>query len=176
MGRTIEIAPYDPAWADAFQAEAGSLSAVFGRDLAEIEHIGSTAVPGMMAKAVIDILIVVEDLERVPQRIEAMQVLGYEHRGEAGIPGRQFFRKDTGGIRSHHVHIFPEGHPSIAAHINFRDYLRAHPEHAQAYAQLKLELAARFRTSPTEYTEAKTDFIEQINRLAAVWRAGQSSD
>lgn len=174
MSRRIEVVPHDPAWADAYQTEVHKLSAAFASDQAEFHHIGSTAIPGILAKPVIDIMVVVAKLERVEDWIPKMAVRGYEYRGEAGIPGRQFFRKDTNGVRSHHVHIFEAGHPNIAVQINFRDYLRAHPAEAQAYSRLKQELAARFRHSPEEYTEAKTDFITHINQLAEDWRKRQT--
>lgn len=173
MMRSIEVVPHDPQWADAYQTEVQKLAELFAPDLAKFHHIGSTAIPGILAKPVIDIMVVVAELTDIQDRITAMEALGYEHRGEAGIPGRQFFRKDTAGVRSHHVHIFEAGHPNIAIQLNFRDYLRAHPAEAQAYSQLKQELAARFRESPPEYTEAKTNFITTINRLAETWRAHQ---
>jgi len=174
MSRLIEVVPHDPVWAADFQAEARKLTGVFSRDQAEIHHIGSTAIPGIMAKPVIDIMIVVAEIKTVRERIAAMGELGYEHHGEAGISGRQFFRKDTAGMRSHHVHIFETGHPNIATQLNFRDYLRAHPAAAQAYSQLKQELAARFCHSAPEYTDAKTDFIANINHLAETWRKQQT--
>ena len=174
MSRMIEVIPRDPAWADAYQTEVHKLAAVFAPDQVEFHHIGSTAIPGILAKPVIDIMVVVANLERVQSLNPEMAARGYEHRGEAGIPGRQFFRKDTGGVRSHHVHTFEAGHPSITIQINFRDYLRAHPAEAQAYSRLKQELAARFRESPPEYTEAKTDFITNINQLAEDWRKQQT--
>lgn len=174
MSRIIEVVPHDPAWADAYQTEVHKLAAVFAPDQVEFHHIGSTAIPGILAKPVIDIMVVVAKLERVEDWIPEMAARGYEHRGEAGIPGRQYFRKDTCGVRSHHVHIFEARHPAIATHLNFRDYLRAHPAEAQAYSQLKQELAARFRQSPPEYTDAKTDFITNINQLAVDWRKQQT--
>jgi len=173
MSRIIEVVPHDPAWADAYQTEVHKLAAVFAADQAEFHHIGSTAIPGILAKPVIDIMVVVAKLERVEEWIPGMTVMGYEHRGEAGIPGRQFFRKDTDGVRSHHVHIYEAKHPDIATQLNFRDYLRAHPAEAQAYSQLKQKLAVRFRESPPEYTDAKTDFITNINQLAVDWRTAQ---
>lgn len=138
-----------------------------------IEHIGSTAIPGLRTKPIIDILVVVDQIEIVKELISAMAELRYEHRGECEIPGRQYFRKETNGIRSHHVHIYQIGHEAIARRVNFRDYLRAHPERAEAYSKLKEELAAKFRDDRAMYTESKTNFIMETCQLAAEWRKGE---
>jgi GrpB-like predicted nucleotidyltransferase (UPF0157 family) len=170
MARTIELAPYNPDWPAKYELEAQRLIPVFGEQLISIQHIGSTAIPGIKAKPVIDIMIVVQDLELVEEFNPEMIGLGYTPRGEAGIPGRRFFRKDTQEIRSHHVHVYARGHEAIQTQLNFRDFLRAHPEDAQAYSRLKEALAAAYPFDPGMYTESKTEFILEINQRAVDWR------
>lgn len=170
MPRRIEVVPHNPAWSQKYALEADLLRALFSETLISIHHIGSTAIPGIKAKPVIDIIIEVVQIEAVEAFNPAMIAAGYTPRGEAGIPHRRYFRKDTDGIRSHHVHIYPQGDPNIARHLNFRDYLRTHSETAQAYSQLKEKLAQQYREDSETYTESKTDFIEHTNQLAAEWR------
>lgn len=170
MSRRIEVIPHNTDWAQKYAEEAALLRTIFGDRLLTIHHIGSTTIPGILAKPVIDIIIVVSEIETVEACNLAMIAAGYVPRGEAGIPNRRFFRKETEGIRSHHVHIYPQGNENIATHLNFRDYLRAHPDEARAYSQLKERLAEQFRYDSESYTESKTDFVERINRLAADWR------
>ena len=175
MPRTIDVVPYDPAWPEKYEQEARLITQLFTDLLVSIHHIGSTAIPGIQAKPVIDILVVVQNIDQVDDFNPAMIQLGYTPRGEYGIPGRRYFKKDAQGFRSHHVHVYPQGHKNIALHLNFRDYLRAHHEKAQAYSKLKEKLAQQFREDSQGYTEAKTDFIEGINRRAAIWREQQTT-
>ena len=169
MTRTIEVAPYDPGWADQYRAEEEKLRRVFGDETVAIHHIGSTSIPGIKAKPIIDILVEVRDIERVDARNEAMTALGYEPKGEFGIPGRRFFIKGGEEHRSHHVHVYGNGHPEIARHLDFCDYLRAHPEDAHRYSALKEELAQQFRHDPTLYTEGKTEMIREVDEKARTW-------
>lgn len=171
MNRIVEIYPYDPTWAADYAAEAARLAPVFGGNLVAMHHIGSTAVPGLPAKPIIDILPVVQDIALVADLNAPMAALGYIAKGENGIPGRRYFRKGSDAHHTHHVHVFQVGSPDIAKHLDFRDYLRAHPEELAAYGRLKTSLAAQFRTDPPAYTEAKSDFIAEILRQTAVWKA-----
>ncbi|MCA9874428.1 MAG: GrpB family protein [Anaerolineales bacterium] len=168
--RLIEICPYDPAWAKEFAAEAERLTAVFGPQLAALHHIGSTAVPGLPAKPILDIMPVVHDITAVDALNPQMAGLGYIAKGENGVAGRRYFRKGSDAHHTHHVHVYQAGNPEIARHLDFRDYLRAHPEEAAAYGRLKTALAAQFRTDPPAYTSAKTAFVEAVLQKAAVWR------
>ncbi len=166
QGRKVEVVPYDPAWPRLYQAEAASLAALLGDELVEIHHIGSTSVPGLLAKPIVDILPVVRDIERVDGYNDLLLALGYTPKGENGIPGRRFFTKDVAGVRRAHVHAFAAGHPEIARHLDFAAYLRAHPADAQAYADLKRDLALRFRNDTVGYTDAKSAFIRAIDARA----------
>ncbi|MFN2145453.1 MAG: GrpB family protein [Anaerolineales bacterium] len=176
MPSIVELHPYNPNWAAMYQSEEAILKPIIGDQLVTIEHIGSTSIPGIKAKPIIDILIVVLDIDSIQRLIPAMETIGYQHRGELGISGRQYFRKDTDSVRSHHVHIYQQGHEAITKHLNFRDYLRTHPARAQAYSQLKEGLAAKYREDRAAYTDAKTEFIEETNQLAAAWREGKIAD
>ncbi|HEY4670198.1 MAG TPA: GrpB family protein [Tepidiformaceae bacterium] len=169
---SIEVVDYDPEWPALFEAEAERIRAACGRVVVEIEHIGSTSVPGLAAKPIIDIMPGVEDIAGARARLEAgMRGLGYESLGEYGIPGRLYFRK--GVPRSHHVHVFEVGKPEWRKHLLFRDYLRAHGEAVEEYAAMKRRLAARHRTAREAYTDAKSPFIQGILELAG-WRANES--
>jgi len=170
MSRIVELHPHNPNWAATYQTEAAKLKPIFGKLLLLTEHIGSTAIPGIKAKPIIDIMIAVSNLACVADFIPEMELLGYEHRGEAGIPGRQYFRREADSIGGYHVHIYQLGHAAITQALNFSEYLRTHPDRAQAYSHLKEGLAKKFRNDRAMYTESKTDFIEETNRLAAAWR------
>lgn len=166
MVRRVEVVEHDPGWEAQFQAEAVSIAAVFGGQCVAIHHIGSTAIPGILAKPTIDILLEVKDLLTVDQFNEAMIATGYQPLGEYGIPGRRFFIKEIDGRRAFHVHAFQTSHPEVARHIEFRDYLHAHPDVAQAYSRLKADLAARYSEDIVAYVEGKTNFIRAIQGKA----------
>jgi GrpB-like predicted nucleotidyltransferase (UPF0157 family)/RimJ/RimL family protein N-acetyltransferase len=172
--RKVELTSHDPEWAAAYQTEVEQLTAVFQSELVAIHHIGSTAVPGIKAKPIIDIMIEVRDIERVDSYNEAMQQLGYIAKGEHGIDGRRYFRKGSDFHHTHHIHTYQTGHPEVARHLNFRDYLIAHPQVAQAYSRLKEELARKYVTEPPRYTNSKTKFIRAVEKKAVVWRSQQA--
>lgn len=175
MKRKIEVVPHHPQWFELFQMEAEKIAAVFGPEIIAIEHIGSTAIPGIKAKPIIDILVEVRDIEIVEAFNDKMIRLGYEPRGEFGIPGRRYFSKGSDTRRTHHVHIFQTGNPETERHLNFRDYLSAHPEDAQAYSRLKETLTQKFPEAPDNYTDAKSEFIREIDRKAKVWKERRPS-
>jgi len=166
----ILIAPYDPAWPDLFEREAARLRALLPADLmGPIEHIGSTAVPGLAAKPVIDMLAGLSSFDEAERRIRpALEDDGYTHIWRADEPpGHMMFVKGYGpdgylpGVRIFHLHAAPAGHP-IWERLLFRDHLRSHPEAAAAYEALKRRLAALHVNDREAYTEGKTDFIAAI--------------
>lgn len=168
----IELIPYDPAWPDEFAREAAVLRDALGDVLLSLEHIGSTAIPGLLAKPVIDILAIVTNVELLDTRSQAFEKLGYQVRGEFGIPGRRYFRKDDDiGRRTHHIHAYSVGANEITRHLNFRDYLRAHPAVADAYRALKEALAAKCGDDRPCYSDGKSDFIRDVEQKAAIWRS-----
>jgi GrpB-like predicted nucleotidyltransferase (UPF0157 family) len=155
--RTVEVVEYDPAWPEHFHRLAAELKGVLGDKVLEIEHGGSTAVPGLAAKPIIDIWAALGSPIR-PQDIEAMAAIGYEYLGESALEDQDFFVKLAAPVC--HLHCYPDAHPQWDRHLAFRDWLRANPVGAAAYGRLKRELAIRFAADRLAYTEAKSDFIE----------------
>ena len=167
----IVLVPYDPAWPGAFAREAAGLTDSLGDVLLSVEHIGSTSIPGLAAKPVIDILAVVERVDALDTRSTSFEALGYQVMGEFGIAGRRYFRKDDAdGRRTHQVHAYSLGADEVTRHLNFRDYLRAHEAVAEGYLSLKKALIDRCVDDMPCYSDGKTDFIRDIERQAVIWR------
>src|ERR671917_2661350 len=123
----VEVVPHSPQWRDAFEAEAKHVTAALGENVVAVYHMGSTAIPNIYAKPIIDLLVEVRDITEVDGQSPAMESLGYEVMGEFGIPGRRYFRKDNQeGIRTHQIHAFEVGSAQLARHLAFRDYMIAH--------------------------------------------------
>ena len=168
---TVRVVPYDDAWPALFAAEAARIGAVLaGRPHPlplELEHVGSTAVPGLVAKPILDVAVGRPALGALDPYVEAIAAAGYTYRGEHGIPGRHYFvRGAADGRRTHHLHLVVLGGALWRAHSAFRDYLRRVPERAAAYAALKESLASRFPADRAAYTDAKAAFIEETVRMA----------
>ena len=161
---TILIAEYDPIWPQLYSEEKARILAVAGNYIDEIQHVGSTSVPGLGAKPIIDIMVGLRDLSLVEQCVQPLENLGYEYLGEYGIPERHYFRKPLAnvGTRTHHIHVVVKRSDFWRRQILFRDYLRAHPEDARQYYLLKKGLAEKFGSDREGYTDAKTEFIESI--------------
>ena len=172
MARIVEVLPYDPTWPQIYCAEASQVSTVLGANLLAAYHIGSTAVPGLAAKPIIDILLVVRELQALDTCNTALAALGYQAKGEHGIIGRRYFSKKEGDRHLFHLHAYAEGHADIIQHMNFREFLIAHPGAVVDYQTLKQGLAEQFRDAPAEYTAGKADFIREVEKWAAAWRAG----
>lgn len=170
----VEVVLHDPRWRDAFEAEAERVAAALGENVVAVHHIGSTAIPDIYAKPVVDLLVEVKDVTEVDGRSSAMESLGYEVMGEYGIPGRRYFRKDDReGIRTHQIHVFETGSAQVERHLAFRDYMIAHPEDAREYSELKRRLAEEHPQSMNGYMDGKDGFIKEIDRKAARWRTSR---
>jgi len=167
--REVELVPHNPEWSQLAEEEAKRILEQLSIPVIGVYHIGSTSIPGIKAKPILDFVIEVEDLDDIIRSTEMLGELGYISKGEYGIPGRQFFTKDTDGERSHHLHVFQQGHPDIERHLVFRDFLRANPEAAQKYEIIKEKLAKRFPKESGNYTEAKSDFILSMDEVARYW-------
>ena len=167
--REVELVPHNPDWSHQADEEAHRILAGLTFPVIGVYHIGSTSVAGIKAKPILDFVIEVEDLEDVIQAIPEFEAIGYINKGEYGIPGRQFFTRDTNGDRTHHLHVFQEGHPDIERHTVFRDFLRANPDAAREYEKLKEKLAKRFPKQSSNYTAAKSDFILSMDEVARYW-------
>jgi GrpB-like predicted nucleotidyltransferase (UPF0157 family) len=168
MSEPIRVVEYDPNWPALYEEEKAPILRVLGSVVLDIQHIGSTAVPGAAAKPIIDIMVGVDDPVAGEKCIQPLETIGYEFRGEAGIPGRLFFGKGT--PRTHHLHVVDQDGDFWKSHILFRDFLRAHPDEAERYCELKRQLAARFAADREAYTEAKAPLIESA--LAKARAAG----
>lgn len=168
----VVIEDYNPDWPNQYEQERNAIVAAIGPWIADIQHAGSTSVPGLAAKPVIDICIDLNTYPLPAEAIEAMQALGYEYRGEYGIAGREYFNKKS--PRRYHVHAYSPGNPEWDAHILFRDYLRAMPDAAMQYELLKRDLAQRSADAYV-YTDDKTDFVLGTLEQARKWRTQAES-
>ncbi|HUQ21216.1 MAG TPA: GrpB family protein [Gemmatimonadaceae bacterium] len=159
---TVRVVEYNPGWPDLFAKEAERIRAVVDASHLSVtlEHTGSTSIQGLAAKPIIDILAGYPDGAIVHDYIEALQAAGYTHRGEQGIPGREFFRR--GDPRSYHVHMVLIGSPFWNDHLLFRDRLRADASLRDAYGALKLDLAKRYPRDREAYIDAKGPFVADV--------------
>lgn len=172
----VEIVPYDPAWPIKFEEEAAILRRVLEPWLVgPIEHIGSTAVPGLAAKPVIDIMAGVETLEASQGAIAAASELGYCY-WPYQADREHWFCKPSAAYRTHHLHLVPIRSPHWFRPISFREYLRTHPETARDYAALKQRLATEHHLDREAYTDAKRPFIDRITQLALRSTDGSAVD
>ena len=164
--RKYEVVAYDPEWPKTFESEAIRLKEVFLDDALDIEHIGSTSVPGLNSKPTIDILIIVNDVSVVDPHISEMESLGYKYLGEYVKPGSRLFIKERPGNadRLFNVHFFPNNHPHIRDMIRLRDYFRTHPEEAKKYANLKRELSEKHPDNYAQYRKLKDEYMEDLKK------------
>ncbi len=163
--RKIEVVDYDPSWPEVFETERDLLLKTLGNVAVEIHHVGSTSIPGIAAKPIIDILIEIADLAALDELNKEMQAIGYRPKGDFGIPNRRYFQKG-GDNRSHHIHAFERGDFNVMRHIGFRDYLRAHPEVAKEYGQLKKDIAKTCDNDSGRYCDGKDAYIKRIEAIA----------
>ena len=160
--RKIEVVEYNPSWPELFEVESKWIKQALGGNCVEIYHIGSTSVPGLSAKPIIDMLPVVRDIREVDKATEAMESLGYEAKGEYGIAFRRYFQKGK-NIRTHNVHVYQEGDSEISRYLKFRDWMRSHTSDAENYGKLKLELAKKFPHDILQYCNGKDAFVASID-------------
>lgn len=160
--KPIEVADYDPSWPLLFADIAGRVRAAFAEGPpARIEHVGSTSVPGLPAKPVIDIDVVIPSRADLPEAIARLAALGYAHQGDLGITSRESFKRPP-DAPPQNLYVCAADSPELRRHVTFRDYLRAHPNDARRYAELKRDLAARHVTDIDGYVNGKADFIKSI--------------
>ena len=165
----IEIVEYDPRWPDLFREEAALVRAEIGADALRVQHVGSTAVPGLAGKPVIDLLVGVASLDIGKRAAAKLAALGYEDFGEMFLPGRLYLRSRR---RPQHfnVAIAPVDSPFHATQIAVRDYLRAHPDEAAAYAEEKKKAHAAGARLFSTYSQAKNAFVEGLIERARAWK------
>jgi GrpB-like predicted nucleotidyltransferase (UPF0157 family) len=166
----VTIVPHNTEWRHQFEGEASSLKHALWDNALTIHHIGSTSIPHILAKPIIDILIEVQSLIEVDKANNAMIDIGYEVMGEFGIKSRRYFRKNNPqGTRTYHIHVFETGSPDLVRHLAFRDYLRTHPEIAQQYSSLKAKLVSKADTDQDAYINGKDPFIKEWEARAVDW-------
>ncbi len=172
------VVPYDPNWRLLFEAERRRILGAIGHIVAGVHHVGSTAIPGMPAKPILDIAVLLHEFEDGERCVEPLENIGYFHKGadEVDIPGDRFFLRghppqegcsDGEEIRTHVLHMYAVDSPVRQNHFLFRDYLIAHPRAAAEYARLKLALAERHPDDRTAYSAGKRSFITEVLARAA---------
>lgn len=164
----IVIAGYDPLWPAQAAEEMARIQAALGDRLLAIEHVGSTSVPGLAAKPILDLMAGIPTLDDAPACVPLLAAIGFEYRPvvEDTMPDDRYFRKQVNGQRTHQLHMVALGGDFWVRHLAFRDALRADPALAAEYAALKRQLAARYGSDRLGYTEAKTDFIRAVEARA----------
>ncbi|MEZ4648486.1 MAG: GrpB family protein [Candidatus Eisenbacteria bacterium] len=166
--RVVVVQP-DPSWPARFGRFARGVHEALGDVAVAVHHIGSTSIPGIHAKPIIDILVEATSLDALDDRAEAMVDAGYESLGEFGIPGRRYYRMDDEtGTRVCQVHAFEAGSPGANRHLAFRDFMRSHPDLAREYSELKVRLAGR-NLDIEAYMDGKDSFIKEMERQALRW-------
>lgn len=165
----ITVVDHNPDWAEAYLQEEREIKEMLGGECMNSFHIGSTSVPGLKAKPIIDILLVVSEIDALDRYSTQFEKLGYEVMGEFGISGRRYFRKG-GDNRTHQIHAFQYDHiQQIERHLAFRDYLRQHPEIARDYGELKSELVNKYPNDIERYGDGKDDFVKHVEKQALLW-------
>lgn len=167
----IVLTPHSTEWAAMARAEADKLAAALGDQLLVVHHIGSTAIPGIKAKPIVDLLPVVLDIRALDSQKSAITALGYEWLGEYGLPGRRFCRliEPQTSTRKFHAHFYAVGNSEITRHIAFRDYLLAYPAIAKTYEAEKEAAAALNPNDRLAYNDAKNDWVKRTERDALRW-------
>ena len=166
----IKVVDYHPLWSSNYQIEEQSIRTILQDEWVNSFHIGSTSVPGLQAKPIIDMLLVVSDINKLDSFSSQFQGIGYEVMGEFGIIGRRYFRKG-GDHRTHQIHAFQYNNIyEIERHLAFRDYLREHPEVSKEYGALKSKLADQYPNDIDGYMDGKGDFIKRVEQDAIKWR------
>ncbi|MEM6253572.1 MAG: GrpB family protein [Cyanobacteria bacterium P01_D01_bin.156] len=158
--RKIVVVDYDPEWPNIFKRLRDRIWPVLQDFAISIEHVGSTSVPGLAAKPIIDISAIVPSNHEIPLAIKRLSTIGYAHLGNLGIEGREAFKHDpSDDSPAYHFYVCPQGSLGLTNHLVFRNYLRSHPEVAQEYGNLKKQLSDKFPHDIDRYIEGKTDFI-----------------
>src|SRR5579864_1738490 len=165
MANPVIVLDYDSNWPALFQSLRKRVADALGDMAAAIEHVGSTAVPDLAAKPIIDINVLLTSEPMLPTAIERLARLRYVHRGNLGIPEREAFFAPVNDP-PHHLYVCPPSSAEFRRHVAFRDYLRAHPKDAEIYGDLKKALAVRYREDRSGYNTAKTEFVAELTSRA----------
>lgn len=159
----VVVLPYDEQWKQDFLDIKDELDSALGELVSGIEHVGSTSVPGLYAKPIIDIDVIIKDYTVFENVVSALKEIGYRHEGDLGITGREAFKYDgKEHLRKHHLYVCPEDSPELKRHITFRDYLRTHPDAVREYGSIKIEGAKLYPYDMERYILHKSPFIAKI--------------
>ena len=162
VAKQVVVLPYDEQWKRDFLKIKGELSDALGQLTIGIEHVGSTSVPGLSAKPVIDIDVVIKDYTILEEVVAVLGKNGYRHEGDLGITGREAFKYEgKEHLKKHHLYVCQEDSPELKRHIAFRDYLRTHPDAVREYSRIKEEGARKYPNDIGRYIEYKSPFIEK---------------
>jgi GrpB-like predicted nucleotidyltransferase (UPF0157 family) len=172
----VKLAAHHPKSAQCFGKEKEVLCKILGEKVLDIRHIGSTSIPGLPAKPILDILAAVRTLAEVDTFTHDLNTIGYEDKGDGGVPGRRFFAKGTEAKRTHHLNFCEMNSFFWRSHLAFRDFLELHPEIAREYSALKRRLADRFPNDRGAYTAGKEEFVRSILDRAMNERRTEPSD
>jgi GrpB-like predicted nucleotidyltransferase (UPF0157 family) len=168
---TVELLPHDPDWSHLANAEAQLLAGVLGPNLRTVYHIGSTAIPGIRAKPILDLMPVIANLTELDKCQGKVEALGYDWWGELGLPGRRYCAKcdPRTGRRTIQLHCYEDGSTEVTRHLAFRDYLRAHPELAAEYEHVKGDCQRRYPDDSHAYGDCKEAWIRNVEAAALKW-------
>lgn len=162
--REITVVPYDDNWKLLFEEMSREIKEIFGENISDVQHFGSTSVFGMWAKPIIDILVIAKDISEIDRHYSEMIALGYIPKGEHGIAGRRYFQKFASDGVNHtaHIHCYEQDNQHVADELMFRDYLRINDNAFQKYLNIKLHASEKFTNSPADYSRYKSQFINEI--------------
>jgi len=164
MATPLVIKEYDPQWPILFEELRVKFSNLLGDLVSAIEHVGSTSVPGLAAKSIIDLDVLLASAAYLPEAIRRLATLGYEHEGDLGIAGREAFRTPP-NLFAHHLYVCLPNYEEFRRHILLRNYLRSHPAEVSAYSRLKWDLFAKFKDR-ADYIQGKADFVNELVQRA----------
>ena len=165
----VWLEPHNPDWPRMADAEAARLKATLGDVLVAVHHMGSTSIPGIAAKPIVDLMPTVTSLAALEARRGDIEALGYLWRGEFGIPERRYCVLERNGKRVFHAHFFVDGHENVVRQLLFRDYLRAHHDEALAYEAIKRAAAAAHPDDSLAYNDHKAAWILACQERASAW-------
>ncbi|OGZ42253.1 MAG: hypothetical protein A3C80_01420 [Candidatus Ryanbacteria bacterium RIFCSPHIGHO2_02_FULL_45_43] len=163
---TVKLVKHNPTWKQSFEREAKKIRKVFSKDALDIQHVGSTAVPGILAKPIIDIALIVPSLQKTKRYVKKLQALGYELKKNDVKKERLFFTKGPEEKRTHYLHVGENDSGYTEDMILFRDYLRKHKSTAKHYSELKSKLAGKYQNTREIYTTKKEKLVKKIVRKA----------
>jgi len=170
----VRLSPHEPAWVDEAEQEAMRILEAASPGIASVQHIGSTSIPGILAKPIIDLMGIGPNLEAIDETRPRLEALGYVWHGEYGLEGRRYctLTDSATGLRRFHLHCYAEGDHSIRRHLAFRDYLRGHPAEAEAYERMKQGCATKHPADSNAYTKCKDRWITRVEAQALKYFAG----